>query len=954
MPIILEDLDLDVAASLDPAAVTPKFFSSKLTGAGKKTGLLNEALLPVNTVTSAAYLPHPSIEVRANHTENGVTSSVIPFAPLTRRAVSVTGRRITLPVPPTGTRFRVDPGPAVSSTWEVYLDMTPQGSVLYEERVDETPVRSFVIQYRIELYFLKAGFSAERAVLVDANQGPGNFDAAVVVEWDTSPLTGALGWVNHVLAGAGGSVSNADELDEWLREYDIHAAVTRQAEIWNGEEIAEEICAYVEDAAGTTDRDHLNAIAQLMRYLENYNVPLDAYRTIHKAIEACFPADVAGELSKQNLNLLMNHTLDQLDRIRPTLAAPVVPTVPGCAPVLPAHLSAQQREAVSTTEPLVMTQAGAGTGKSTVILDRIGFLTQCGVDPAEITVLSFTNAAADNITDRNPDVGSMTIARMIHDIYALNHPTHELSSVDTIINSIDIFYPNNSFAATLRGLLLKVAKKDAHASTALNTFLENNFDAVIALLDRIKQTSLELEIVICYQRIDTMVEPAHVACRYLIIDEVQDNSIFEFIYLLKHVTKNAQSLYMVGDASQTLYEWRFANPRALNTLESSGVFATYKLSTNYRSNQEILDFANIVLGGLETNRFAEIQLRANDLTVPTADSFQEKVTLDYRAFPRLREFEEDLPQILANTVVPDYVRGCIDRGEQVAFLAYTRRAALTAQQVFEQAFPGKHIANLTSEKTYATDVFSQFIKHCWNDVLQVPPASAPFAIDQGIVNNLDKLTRNAAKAAPAIINMVREWWVRNQPVVQAWLSLHAAGGMSEAEFFEQLRDNLLGYEISHNAVRQSLMNQKNRERKQRNAEAKADLVVSTIHGAKGMEFDNVVVLHKEDTTMAQDMRRLYYVAFTRAMKSMHVLSYGTVAKAPIQANYDTLVTLLEQRDAANAARSADAADLDRETPDPLDRDASPQPSTSAPRLAVGATPDDPYDPLEPDVMAHAS
>ncbi|MGH3997554.1 MAG: ATP-binding domain-containing protein, partial [Pseudonocardiaceae bacterium] len=280
--------------------------------------------------------------------------------------------------------------------------------------------------------------------------------------------------------------------------------------------------------------------------------------------------------------------------------------------------------------------------------------------------------------------------------------------------------------------------------------------------------------------------------------------------------------------------------------------------------------------------------------------------------------------------------------------------ALTAQQVFEQAFPGKHIANLTSEKTYATDVFSQFIKHYWNDVLQVPPASAPFAIDQGIVNNLDKLTRNAAKAAPAIINMVREWWVRNQPVIQAWLSLHATGGMSEAEFFEQLRDNLLGYEISHNAVRQSLMNQKNRERKQRNAEAKADLVVSTIHGAKGMEFDNVVVLHKEDTTMAQDMRRLYYVAFTRAMKSMHVLSYGTVAKAPIQANYDTLVTLLEQRDAANAARSADAADLDRETPDPLDHDASPQPNTSAPRLAVGATPDDPYDPLEPDVMAHAS
>ena len=97
---------------------------------------------------------------------------------------------------------------------------------------------------------------------------------------------------------------------------------------------------------------------------------------------------------------------------------------------------------------------------------------------------------------------------------------------------------------------------------------------IISLLDTIKQTSLELEIIICYQRIDTMAEPTHVNCKYLIIDEVQDNSIFEFIYVLKYITKHAQSLFIVGDASQTLYEFRSANPRALNTLEGSGVFST--------------------------------------------------------------------------------------------------------------------------------------------------------------------------------------------------------------------------------------------------------------------------------------------------------------------------------------------------------------------------------------------
>ena len=65
-------------------------------------------------------------------------------------------------------------------------------------------------------------------------------------------------------------------------------------------------------------------------------------------------------------------------------------------------------------------------------------------------------------------------------------------------------------------------------------------------LDIIGQTSLELEIIICYQKIDTLAEPPEVKSKYLIIDEVQDNSIFEFIYTLKYVDKNKESLFIVG------------------------------------------------------------------------------------------------------------------------------------------------------------------------------------------------------------------------------------------------------------------------------------------------------------------------------------------------------------------------------------------------------------------------
>ncbi|PUB32498.1 superfamily I DNA/RNA helicase [Promicromonospora sp. AC04] len=932
MPILLDDIDLSTAA-MASKRVDPKFFSSKLTGSGKKTGLLNESLRPVNTTTNTAYAMTNDIEVKHSSTQHDITTSHVPLAPITRRSLNA-GGSFTLPTPHVDDRFAVDTSASRHDDWDVVFDMTPQALVLYEDRSGDRPARDLVIQYRMELSFLKKGLPEPAHVTaVSLTAGYGNHDAAVFLQWDTSPLDNARAFIQEALLNAGLTGSNlADELDQWLREYPVYERITRLAEIWDSETIADEVCRYVRDMPAGPTQEQLNMLAVQLRYLENYNVPLEAYRSIHRQLGQTFSDQVAATLSKQNLSLLMNHTLAHLEQMKPQLT---VPTVPASPPALPGHLSKQQLDALTTHEPLVMTQAGAGTGKSTVILERIKYLEACGVPASDITVLSFTNAAADNITEKNPNVGSMTIARKIIDIYALNHPTHKVSAIDTIINSIDIFYPNDQLAAQFRMRLLEVDKNKTGAFTALNTFVEIHFDAVIALLDRIEQTSLELQIIICYQRIDTMAEPAHVASKYLIIDEVQDNSVFEFIYVLKYITKHAQSLFIVGDASQTLYEFRSANPRALNTLESSGVFTTFRLTTNYRSNQEILDFANVVLGGLETNQFANIQLQANSLVVPTADSFRQKVTLDYRPVTRITDFvPQDLQPLVHNVVVPTYVDSCLSRGEQVAFLAYSRREVAQIQKALEKRYPSKHVASLVSEKVYATDIFSKYIKLYWNDVLQVQPGNAAFVVSQGIKDNMDKLTRNAGatNVEKAILRTISEWWVENSLTINGWVALYNQGALAHTVFFDQLRDNLLSFEIQRNQKKLNVNKQKNQERKRKNLESKADLVVSTIHGAKGLEFDNVVVLYKEDTTMSQDTKRMYYVAFTRAMNSQYVLSYGTAKNPPIQSSYERIVNTLTERDKRSALL---AQGIDPDLVDDSDDDGSPGVDTGRPAGQAG-------------------
>ncbi|GAB5079697.1 UvrD-helicase domain-containing protein [Arthrobacter sp. AD-310] len=914
MPI---DLDkLTAAASKPSTTAGPKFFSKDLTGSGKSVGLINQNVRPGrDTVSVSAFTsPHDEIVRKAKTTSGAITTHMIPMAPLLVRSLRDNrDKGLKMAVPHADDRFHVTAN-APKLNFDVFVDLTPQGIIFYEDAAGDKITKELNVQYRMEVYVVDKAAPSETVTLIEYGQRSQHKEVAVV-DWSYTPLDHIEDLIRKATAGrgvSGHSVSvNIDDLAEWMSEYDVYERICRLADYWASDELADTICAHIQElfANGTPGSTTLDGLAFQLRYLETYNVSLEAYRQIHAALANTCPADIALVFSKQNLSLLMSHTLEQLSQLKPQLTSPP-PAALGA--VVAGHFSNQQRNAVTTDDPLVLVQAGAGTGKSTVILGRIDHLASRGVNPRDITVLSFTNAAADNIIAKNPNVGSMTIARMIHDIYTANYTKHELSSIDTIINSLDIFYPKSDLAAAFRKRLLDVAKNASGAFTSMNTFIESHFDDVMAVLDRIGQTSLELEIIVCYQKIDEMIEPAHVQSRYLIIDEVQDNSIFEFIYVLKYVAKHQENLFIVGDSSQTLYEFRSSNPKALNALEGSGVFTTFKLTTNYRSNQEILDFANVSLSDIEANQYANIQLQANSLALPTAASFQEKVTVDYRPYPRLTAFGADLPGII-RVDVKAYIDKCLARGEKVAFLAFSRREVTAMEEVLKVMYPGRNVANLVSGRTYSTTVFSQFIKLFWNDVCQVGPANAAFTVTQEILKKLDQITRVPAdpvmadKAEKAIVKMMQDWWLASSSAINGWVALCVAGQMTNDVFFDNLRGSLLDYEIRHNSIKQSLMNQKNKERKEQNLASNADLIVSTIHGCKGLEFDNVVVIHKYDSQMDEAAKRMYYVAFTRAMNTEYILSYGTVKNARIETDYKLLLTALEERDAQNAARVSAAA-----------------------------------------------
>lgn len=304
--------------------------------------------------------------------------------------------------------------------------------------------------------------------------------------------------------------------------------------------------------------------------------------------------------------------------------------------------------------------------------------------------------------------------------------------------------------------------------------------------------------------------------------------------------------------------------------------------------------ANVLLNNIEANQYANIQLRANSRTQVTEQSFLEKVHFDYVQLNRMNEFHDNLPSIFARDVRP-YLNQCLAKGEQVAILAFTRRDIDTVHAILNNQYPNlgpDDIVSLVPDRMRNDTIFSKFICKYWEQMQFAPVANIMSAIHQKIVSVLPYLVYNDQKALPKVQNQIIKWMNQESPKVQTWYNELIQGQITQEEFLQFVKENMLEFEIKTNAVKQSLLSSHNQEAKQSANIDNAKILLSTIHSAKGLEFDHVIVLYKNENALEEEKKRMYYVAFTRAMKSEFILAYDTMSSPQIQADYMTVLKAL--------------------------------------------------------------
>ena len=571
------------------------------------------------------------------------------------------------------------------------------------------------------------------------------------------------------------------------------------------------------------------------------------------------------------------------------------------------NYSSQQKSIVMTTDPLVIGQAGAGSGKSHTLIGRINYLKDQGEDLKKVLVLSFTNVAAININNRFPGVRSETLANMFHTIYTASFPAQNLSQPSTVANSIRLLNPSSQYfqdlgldSAELANFIddfaMRLEQFDQTGFKRVNlqqelkrlsNLIEGNLEMCIHVLNAVEQTTLEIEPIIIHHMLlngggSLVIPEAYQNLNYIITDESQDISTFEYILLLELTIHYRSQLLIIGDGSQTLYEFRNSDPRYMNALEASNVFTSHKLETNYRSNEEILMYANQFLQVIDANKYANIQLKSAKFGIPTEQSVREAITIGDNPISggTTKDYTEGLIEYLKNDA--EFEQWFIERvkkGEQVAIMGWTRKEVVDAGMVIEEMLKANGLAhieitNIMSNNERPMTLLSRFARDNADVLRNLSPVHTLYVKElERIADNF--VTKNFKRATGKQTAFYYDFIVRNIKSViqgfewQAWLADYKRGKVNEHQVGSFLIQQLLRIETRKNAMDQYLRKQKDIPNYD-----ECPIILSTIHGTKGLEFDHTVVLFNEAKrgSTSQETMRMMFVALSRAKKSEYIIN----------------------------------------------------------------------------------
>jgi superfamily I DNA/RNA helicase len=505
-----------------------------------------------------------------------------------------------------------------------------------------------------------------------------------------------------------------------------------------------------------------------------------------------------------------------------------------------ARLAPDQRSAATAPPGPVLCVAPAGSGKTTTLVARICWLVSSGADPRRITAVTFNKRAADELGERlsaalEPLAVPAEQMPRVRTFHALGREILAEAGVPVtnLLDRADVLRRLNgrpvppkklrelddgfSRLKLDRGLDADAAEQLLAVPEATDVELLRAFVAYQRWLA--DNDSLDFDDLVCralslLRADESLLRDWRERCSTLLVDEVQDVDRTQLDLALL-LAGDRRDIFLVGDDDQTIYAWRLADVRRVLDLAASlPGLRRVDLVTNYRCPRSVVDRA-VRLIEVNDERFAK-EIRAG----PAAGG-------ELRLFP---DTGDDLAR--ARRLLRDWLP--VGDGVHAVLARTNAELAPFAAVALESDIPYRAAEDGLLLDDPALD-----------ELLDSLPADVP----------------------PAIA-----------------LSSHLSGG--------RLERGVIAWSLQHltvDSLRTAIAHARLRRNELRRDDAQ--LVLATAHGTKGLEFDHVAVVglddnvfpsrrtieeHEDPTRALEEERRLAYVAWTRARKSL-LLVYDPVA-----------------------------------------------------------------------------
>ena len=595
----------------------------------------------------------------------------------------------------------------------------------------------------------------------------------------------------------------------------------------------------------------------------------------------------------------------------------------------PIQLNQQQQEAVQSTEGAVLLLAVPGSGKTTVLVTRLGYMIYCrNIHPESILTVTYTVAATKDMSKRFADRFGEEMAeklefRTINGICAkiiqyygrkigktpfelVKEEKNTTGMLVKICQEHGMGYPTESDLKNVRTMITYIKnmllndKEIQKLEEESDIRIRGIYQAYCSQMREKKWMDYDDQMLYAYKmlRMDSrLLEHFQNLYPYICVDEAQDTSKIQHAIIALLAAKS-ENLFMVGDEDQSIYGFRAAYPEALLDFEKDHPGARVLLmEENFRSNAKIVSAADKFIQKntmrhekhMKAAREAGADIRKISLKSRKAQyvylmKIAQECSTETAVLYRDNECAIPLIDLLERKHIPYHMRNA-----ELSF--FTHRTVLDIQNIIRFAMNPKdtelfmqiyYRLKLFFRKEDAlnyTNISKEKDIPVWDAILQY--------------GNLEEYQRNHVRSLrrqmKKLLDMTGDKAVDQILVYMGYQDYLKKMGMNANKL--EIVEMIGSREDSPEKLLERL---KELERiiREKKEERECRFILSTMHASKGLEYDTVYLLDvvdgilpekvltsmntasKEEIGAYEEERRLFYVGVTRAKNQLNIFATG--------------------------------------------------------------------------------